>query len=165
MNGEFANLIGDRGESMFETAITGFHNDKPLFWKPRFLGEKSPSVDYLCELVGPWKRQKLYFFVQVKTTKTGYTKLAKRLKVQIDAKRARALTGLKAPVYVAGVDMKGERVFIIAAAGRIKTLSSMHTGTELDAAGRRLLWEDVRRYWSRVSKPKKWTKLQDPSWK
>jgi hypothetical protein len=165
MNGDVNNLIGDRGEAIFESVMTKFHGASPLFRRPRFMGEKWPDVDYVCELLGPWKTQKPFFFIQVKATGTGYTKREQRLKVQISKGGALTLAAYKAPAYVAGVDTASERVYIIAAAGRIKALSSIHTGTELNAAGRRMLWEEVRQFWARVSKPTAWTKLKDPSWK
>jgi hypothetical protein len=165
MNGYVNNLIGDRGEAIFESVMTKFHGAQPLFRRPRFMGEKWPDVDYVCELLGPWKSQKLFFFVQVKATGTGYTKGQQRLKVHIAKDRVLALAAYKAPTYVAGVDTASERVFIIAAAGRIKSLSSLHTGIELNAAGRRKLWKEVQRYWASVLKPAAWTNIKDPSWK
>jgi hypothetical protein len=165
MNGDVRNLIGDRGEALFESVMTKFHGRQPLFRRPRFMGENWPDADYMCELLGPWKTRKPLFFVQVKATNGRYTKRAQRLKVGISKEGALGLAAYKAPVYVAGVDTESERIYLIAAAGRLKALSSIHTGTELDAVGRELLWDEVRRYWAAVSRPRNWTKFRDPSWK
>src|SRR5258708_1657198 len=125
MPGDVHNFLGDRGEALFESVMTTFHGARPLFRRPRFLGERWPLVDYVCELLGPWKRQTPFFFVQVKTTSLGYTTHQHRLKVRISKERAVGLASYKAPVYLAGVDATTERIYIIAAAGRITSLSSI----------------------------------------
>jgi len=53
MNGDVNNLIGDRGEAIFESVMTKFHGAQPIFRRPRFMGEKWPNIDYVCELLGP----------------------------------------------------------------------------------------------------------------
>jgi len=129
--GELSEAIGDRGEAIFASIMTKFHGILPLFRRPIHMGEKWPSVDYICELNGPWKTVRPFFFVQVKATSSGYTRAGQRLKVGISAKRARALTAYKVPVYLVGVDAQSERVYIVGAAGRVGGLSSMHTGTDV----------------------------------
>src|SRR5262245_22873586 len=62
-----SNLIGDRGENIFELAITDYREfARPLF-KPGFLGDKWPAVDYYVELVGV-EGSTPFFFAQIKTT-------------------------------------------------------------------------------------------------
>ena len=62
-----ANVIGNRGELIFELAITYYAQfQKPLF-RPGFLGEKWPTVDYYIELLDVPDAQP-FFFVQVKTS-------------------------------------------------------------------------------------------------
>jgi hypothetical protein len=159
------NAIGDRGEAIFTSVITTFHGRLPLFRPPRFLGEKWPFADFVCELEGPWTTIRPFFFVQVKSTRAGYTKDKGCLKVSISRDAARGLAGYQAPIYVAGVDARRELVYIVGVAGRIVTLPSLHTGTTLDAAGRRALWEEVRGYWRIVRRPAHWTSFRDPLWK
>jgi hypothetical protein len=67
-------------------------------------------------------------------------------------------------VYVAGIGEPAEKVYIVAASGTIRTLSSLYTGIELDTVGRRRLWEEVRRYWAEVPRRAGWTKLKEPYW-
>jgi hypothetical protein len=163
--GELSNAIGARGEAIFESIMTKFHGILPLFRRPIHLGEKWPSIDYVCELIGPWKTARPFFFVQVKTTKSGYTRVGRRLKVGISKKRARALTFYKVPVYLVGVDAESEQVYIVGASGRVGGLSSMHTGTKLDVSGRRKLWNEVREFWTKVPRSASWTDLKEPLWK
>ena len=160
-----ANHIGDRGEAIFHAVMTRFHGRLPLF-RVRHLGEKWPLVDFVCELEGPWKRQRPFFLAQVKATQQGFTKDGRRLKVSIKAKRALALSAYKAPVYVVGVDEQSERAFVVGAAGRrISGLSSIYCGGELNTSGRRALWDEVRRYWLKVPRQKRWTAFHEPKWK
>ena len=61
------NVIAERGENIFELAVTDYESfNKPLF-KPGFLGAKWPALDYYVELVGV-RATTPFFFVQVKTT-------------------------------------------------------------------------------------------------
>jgi len=83
--GELSEAIGVRGEGIFASIMTKFHGILPLFRRPIHMGEKWPSVDYICELNGPWKTVRPFFFVQVKATNNGYTRVAQRLKVGISA--------------------------------------------------------------------------------
>lgn len=160
-----ANAIGDRGEAIFHAVMTRFHGQLPLF-RVSHLGEKWPLVDFVCELEGPWKRQRPFFLAQVKATQGGFTKNGQRLKVRIAAERALALSAYKAPVYLVGVDEKSERAFVVGAAGRrISGLTSLHCGGELNTAGRRALWDEVRRYWTNMPRQTGWTNFREPRWK
>jgi len=130
------------------------------------LGEKWPRFDYFVELVGPWKKQRPFFFVQVKATQAGYTRRDGRLKAKIDTSHARQLLGFLAPVYVAGVDEPGEAVYIIAAVGRrVGGLPSMHAGFEVNRANRRLLWTEVRDFWRGSTQPRRTSVFVEPRWR
>ncbi len=160
------NWIGSRGEAIFKARMLKPVHGEALF-RLSFLGEQWEAVDYLCELVGAWKGERPFFFVQVKTTRKGYTK-DRRLKVRIDRGDAGALSAYKAPVYLAGIDETDERVFIVAAEGRrVGALTSLHTGAEMHntGAGLRALWDDVRRYWANVPRQRRWSMLHEPRWR
>jgi hypothetical protein len=84
----------------------------------------------------------------------------------VTAPKARELARFKAPVYLVGIDEAAEQAYIVGVAGpSIRALASLHCGTPLDVAGRRALWWDVRRYWSRVRRLRNWTSLREPSWR
>jgi hypothetical protein len=77
-----SDLIGARGESRFLVLITEPHEgERPIFRAQR-LGEKWPATDFLVELVGS-EDVSGFFFVQVKTTRQGYTERDRRLKVTV----------------------------------------------------------------------------------
>ena len=145
--------------------MTKFHGRMPLF-RLSYLGEKWPLVDFVCELEGTWKRQRPFFLVQVKATRRGFTKNDSRLKVAIDARRAVALSAYKAPVYLVGIDEQSERAFIVGATGpRMSALSSLDSRGELNAQGRLALWKEVRRFWSKVPRQKRWTNFRESRWR
>ena len=69
---KLSNLIGDRGENIFELAITDYSAfSKPLF-KPGFLGEKWPTIDYYVELLGGVKDESLF----LRTSKINYKQVS-----------------------------------------------------------------------------------------
>lgn len=164
MGSERNDAIGQRGESIFTAVMLSFHGRMPLF-RVQFLGDKWPGVDFICELRGPWKTRQPFFFVQVKSTAQGYAKTSGRLKARISKKHALALSRYPAPVYLAGVDERNELVYMVAATGRIKALSSMDVGSPLDGPGRRALYDEVRRYWAQLPKPSPWTGFVESEWK
>jgi len=95
-------------------------------------------------------------------------KAEKRRRVRIGRKHATALRTYNAPVYLAGVDEPGERVFVVAAEGRrMGALKSLHTGVEIHPTGTGLhaLRDDVLRYWANVPRQRGWTMLHEPRWR
>jgi hypothetical protein len=122
-------------------------NGLPYF-DAHFLGDKCPAFDFLVELVGAGERRP-YFFVQVKATREGFTAgTPPRLKAKVSRDDVRKLVLFRAPTYVVGVDEPGERAYIIAVYGKMRTaISSMSTQHPLNGATLKLLWLEVREYW------------------
>ena len=142
--------IGLRGESIFSAALTKLYGRPEPLFNPRFLGEKYPAVDYIVELNTPSTRIISYFFVQVKTTRAGYTKREHRLKVKVLDKDVTRLVALPAPTYVVGVDEVNEATYIVSANGRYtRGLSSLSTRFPLNQSTQELLFQEVSRFWNR----------------
>lgn len=142
--------IGLRGESIFFVALTKLYGRPEPLFNPRFLGEKYPSVDYIIELIAPSVPIIPYFFVQVKTTRAGYTKRDHRLKVKIPGKDAIRLVALPAPTYIIGVDEVNEIAYIVSTNGRhTKGLSSLSTQFPLNQQTQDMLFQEVWQFWSR----------------
>lgn len=95
--------LGDRGEAIFRVLITEFDAATGPNFRPYFLGEKWPVVDFIVEILGA-EASTPYFFVQVKTTRGGYTQKDKRLKVSVSEDDIRLLASYPAPTYVVGID-------------------------------------------------------------
>lgn len=99
------NLIGDRGESIFNTRIT----EHEMF-NVYFLSAKAPIVDFLVEIAD--EATPFQCLVQVKSTSLGYLKQNGKLRAKVPADKMQKLINRPLPTYVAGVDLKNERVYI-----------------------------------------------------
>src|SRR5262249_53284574 len=105
--------IGSHGEYIFCTRIMDFCDRDLLFFRPRFLGEKARTLDYLVELVSGQDRAH-FFFVQVRATRKGYTRSGKRLKIGMSASAVRRFALIPAPTYLVGIDEPREIGYILA---------------------------------------------------
>ena len=141
--------IGSRGEAIFYVRITDFCGRSRPFFRPRFLGEKAQTLDYFVELVGAGERTP-FFFVQVKTTRRGYTKRGRlpRLKVGLSRRDVRRLALYPAPTYLVGIDERQAIGYILAILGGMTApIPSLPVNFVLDAGNLRLLWDEVRQFW------------------
>jgi hypothetical protein len=112
------------------------------------LGEKARTLDFLVELVGAGERT-LFFFAQVKTTRKGYTKKDRRLKVEMSATDVRRATLVPAPTYLIGIDDRDETAYIAPILeGMTDGLSSIPTTCPLDCVNLPRLYEEVEQFWS-----------------
>jgi hypothetical protein len=112
--------LGLRGEAIFTVLMTEFPSKAGSIFKPQFLGDKWQYVDFIIELVGT-KDIVPYFFVQVKTTRQGYTKKLSRLKVKVPQEHVRGLASYPAPTYIVGIDEPEEKGYIVSANGEYLT--------------------------------------------
>ncbi|MDQ2688369.1 MAG: DUF4365 domain-containing protein [Armatimonadota bacterium] len=156
--------LGERGEAIFRLLITEFDGASRPMFRPYFLGDKWPAVDFIVELIGV-STAVPYFFVQVKATRSGYTQRRSRLKVKVDAGDVAALAAHPAPTYIVGIDEEAKVGFLVSAKGRSTNLSSVSTQFPINAANRRLLWEEVKDYWNVFTVPTHVSRFLDPEWR
>jgi hypothetical protein len=95
-------VLGQRGEALFYVMISKFNNHAQPLFRPQFLGDKYPSIDFMVELVNYTGKMIPYFFVQVKTTRRGYTS-NNRLKLQVHKDDILRLSLFPAPTYFINV--------------------------------------------------------------
>lgn len=157
--------LGQRGEAIFTVLMTEFHlNYSPIF-KPQFLGDKWQYVDFIVELVGT-KSSVPYFFVQVKTTREGYTKKLKRLKVKVSREGVSGLASYPAPTYIIGIDEIHETGYLVSANGEnLKSMSSLSTMFKISEQTRENLWKEVERFWSGYNTNQLVSQFSDPDWR
>lgn len=157
--------LGERGEAIFRLLITEFDGASGPMFRPYFLGDKWPVVDFIVELIGVTAATP-YFFIQVKTTRSGYTKRRNRLKVRVDAGDVVSLAAYPAPTYIVGIDEEAKLGFLVSASGgRSTNLSSISTQFPINAANRQLLWEEVKGYWDALPVPSLASRFADPEWR
>jgi hypothetical protein len=157
--------LGQRGERIFEVLITKFHLDTSPIFKPQFLGDKWQYVDFIVELVGAGSYIP-YFFVQVKTTRQGYTKKENRLKVKVKEESVIGIASYPAPTYIVGIDDIQEVGYLVSANGEnSKSLSSLSTNFPINKQNREILWHEVNNFWSQYSRKNLVSQFSDQQWR
>jgi hypothetical protein len=160
-----SDAIGQRGEAIFFVLMTKFHPERRRLFRPQFLGDKWPLVDYIVELENAGDIRP-FFFVQVKTTREGYTRREKRLKVKVTDERVSGLTAYPAPTYIVGIDEVHETGYIVSANGEnLSALSSLSIRCPLDEQNREALWMEVKTYWEAQGTSQLLSAFVDADWK
>jgi hypothetical protein len=93
--------IGDRGQHLLYLLLTELCGRDEPYFRPRFLGDKYPTFDFIVEVVD---YPAYFFFAQVKATTQGYTKEENRLLVQLDQADVDRMVACPAPTYLIGID-------------------------------------------------------------
>ncbi len=160
--------IGARGEALFYALITEFHTfgrgERPLF-AAAYLGEKWETVDFIVELVGT-SGVRPFFFVQVKTTRRGYSADNTRLNVKVKREDVRRLNLYSIPTYIVGVNDFDKAAYIVSANGEtLNPLSSMSVDCPINAVNRQALWNEVFAFWTASALPKLTSSFVDAEWR
>jgi hypothetical protein len=151
---QIQDTVGNRGENIFELALT----DYSLFAQPlfalSFLGEKWPAVDYYVELRG-LRRDRLFFLAQVKATTRAFPDNAAHLRVTATKSDVLRLKQIPGPTYIFGVHEPSRRVFVraIHADSPKRGFSQIAIGHELTPSKLLQLRNEVRDFW-RSGNPK-----------
>ncbi len=143
------NVIGERGERIVELCLTDYKDfEQPLF-RPSFLGEKWPAIDFYVELTTiPNKR--LYFFGQVKTTTGLLSDTDEKLCIHSTAENIQHLLQTPAPTYIFAVHEPSQRVFIRSVYQGVKAqaITQIPIKYELTSSNLKKLNEEVSNYWN-----------------
>ncbi len=138
--------IGERGQWLFSLLITDLCGRDDPFFRPRFLGDKYPTFDYIIEVVDrPW----YFFFVQVKGTTMGYTAEENRLRVQVTQDDIDRMVAYPAPTYVVGIDVNAIGVgFLLSVNEPRNNVASLTTRFRIDCGVLEQLRVEVIDFWS-----------------
>src|SRR5215213_10146123 len=110
-------VTGFRGEKIVELCLTDYSAfPRPLF-RPGFLGDKWPAVDFYVELNGVRGRRP-YFLIQSKATSAALAANATSLRISSTRNDVQRLLRIPGPTYILGVHEPTRRVFA----------KSVHTG-------------------------------------
>jgi len=138
--------IGERGEWLFRLLMTELCGRADPFFRPRFLGEKYPTFDFIVEVVD---QPSYFFFVQVKATTLGYTARENRLRVQVGQGDIDLMVGCPAPAYVVGIDATQNNVgFLLSVNEPRDHVSSLTTKFKIDCNVLKQLRDEVVAFWS-----------------
>ncbi len=164
--GDLTNSIGQRGESIFYVIITRLYGRALPCFRPQFLGDKWPNVDFIVELMDVPSGMTPYFFVQVKATRQGYTKRTHRLKVKVPKPHIQQLASYPAPTYLVGIDECEEMGYIVSVKGAHRTgVTSMSTMFLINKETQDMLWQEVMDFWERVDVSHVPSQFFDPNWR
>jgi hypothetical protein len=143
--------IGSRGEAIVRLCLTNYSTlARPLF-RPGFLGDKWPAIDFYVELDGV-KGARPYFFVQVKSTASPLAQHATHLRISSAKHDIVRLLEMSGPTYVLGVHEPSHRVFAksVHQGMSTKSITRIELSHELTIANLIRLYNEVRDYWRSV---------------
>ncbi|MEM7724989.1 MAG: DUF4365 domain-containing protein [Cyanobacteria bacterium P01_A01_bin.45] len=150
-----ADTSEDKSREIFLKLMSEPHSDSGAIFNLRYLEDKIPYVDYIVELVGA-KGAVPYFFVQLKSTKQGYTKKDQRLKVKFTQENLRGLAAYPAPTYIIGIDEKEETGYVMSVDGEeLSAIASLPTLFPISMQNRGNLWNEVNDFWLKCNRVKK----------
>jgi hypothetical protein len=143
-----SNDIGSRGESIFGMLVSRYFDPFGFLFKPIFLGEKYPTVDFYVDLLS-YTDKKGFFFASIKTTTQGYTADKTKLKVYISKEELRELSKFPVPVYIFGIDAIAEKGYFVCAndIDTDKNMNGISLKYPIDRPHIIELWEEVKQFW------------------
>jgi len=148
MTAELNDITGSRGEAIVELCLTDYRNfAKPLF-RPGFLGDKWPTIDFyveLCNVAGSVP----YFFAQAKATGKTLTKKSHALRILAKKRDIQRLLRLPGPTYIFGIHEPSQRVFVrsVHRGTPIKAMTQIPLTHELTSGNLAVLHNEVRTFW------------------
>lgn len=155
MNSELRDVTGFRGEKLAELALTDYSAfPRPLF-RPGFLGDKWPAIDFYVELTSV-RGKRPYFFVQTKSTTSALTKQSTNLRISPRKQDIDQLLRIPGPTYILGVHEPSKRVFVrsVHAGFPVKAVTRIPVLYELSSDNLQMLHNEVRDFWkSTTHKP------------
>jgi Domain of unknown function (DUF4365) len=144
-----ADDIGDRGQWLFCLLITQVCPGRNgPFFRPRFLGDKYSTFDYLVELVGS---EAHFFFVQVKSTRLGYRqgRGTKRLRVNVNRRDVQRMTASPVPSSVVGIDEPQKVGYLLSMnEPREAGIGGLPARHLLDCNNLQRFWQEVQDFWA-----------------
>jgi len=145
-NWQLLQAVGERGETIFELAITDYSQFiRPLF-RPAFFTDRWPAFDYVVELTGV-RGFTPVLFVQVKSTAQALAGNA--VEVELLPRKRNALARIPGPTYLVGVHEPTKRAFVHAIieqdAPGVYQIPLAH---ELTPANLRVLYDEVKEFWN-----------------
>ena len=125
------------------------HSAEPLF-RPGFLGDKWPSIDFYVEL-RKVRRRTPYFFAQAKATSRRLSKSSSSLRISTKKEDIQRLLRIPGPTYIFGVHEPTERVFVRSVHLGImpRSITTIPVAHDLTPDNLRALHAEVREFWER----------------
>lgn len=141
-------VTGFRGEKIVELCLTDYSAFPAPLFRPGFLGDKWPAIDFYVELNGV-RRQRPYFFIQCKSTRAKLKPDQESLRITSTKDDISRLLQVPAPTYILGVHEPTRRVFVksVHLGVAIRGITRIQLKNEMTPGNLRMLYEEVRSYW------------------
>lgn len=149
-------LTGYRGERIVEMCLTDPRITGSTLFRPAFLGDKWPAIDFYVELANVPDGARPYFFVQARATAAPLSLSADVLAIQAKRNDVARLLRIPGPTYLFGVHEPSERVFVrsVHAGVPVRAITTIPLAHELTATNLQALYNEVRLHWS-ITVPRK----------
>ncbi len=146
---ELRDVVGFRGEKLVELRLTDYSEFEGPLFRPGFLGDKWPGIDFYVEL-NAVRGKRPYFFAQVKATSSPLTAEATHLSISSRRTDVERLLRVPGPTYIFGVHEPSSRVFVrsIHAGVPIQAATRIPVEYELTSTNLEVLHGEVRDFWS-----------------
>jgi hypothetical protein len=145
---QLQDVTGFRGEKIVELCLTEYSTfAKPLF-RPGFLGDKWPAVDFYVELNGV-RGKRPYLLIQCKSTSSDLTPHSTSLRISSTKNDVTRLLQIPGPTYILGVHEPSRRVFAKSVHTGVanRGISRIELAHELTTVNLQRLYNEVRDYW------------------
>jgi hypothetical protein len=141
-------VTGFRGEKIVELCLTDYSAFAAPLFRPGFLGDKWPAVDFYVELNGV-RGKRPYFLIQSKATTTSLTTRATSLRISSTKNDVARLLQIPGPTYILGVHEPSRRVFAksVHTGIAIRAITRIQLTHELTSNNLQRLYDEVRIYW------------------
>lgn len=148
MNAQLQDVTGFRGEKIIELALTDYRDFPSPLFRPGFLGDKWPAIDFYVELAATAHRRG-YFLCQAKATTTALTQHSTHLRISSKKSDILRLLRIPGPTYIFGVHEPQQRVFVraIVSGTEARAITKIPVKNELTSANLRKLYDEVDAYW------------------
>jgi hypothetical protein len=146
---ELRDVLGFRGEKLVELRLTDYSEfQRPLF-RPGFLGDKWPAIDFYVEL-NSVRGKRPYFFAQVKATSSSLTPESTHLNISARRTDVERLLRIPGPTYIFGVHEPSKRVFVrsVHTGIPVQAITRIPVAYELTSTNLEALHREVRDFWS-----------------
>jgi hypothetical protein len=142
---ELREVTGFRGEKILELCLTDYQEFASPLFRPGFLGDKWPAIDFYVELQAVTKR-KPYFLAQAKTTAA---RLSGSLRISTKKKDIEELLQIPGPTYIFGIHEPSRRVFVqsVHSGTPVQAITRISLSNELTPRTLQVLHDEVRTFW------------------
>lgn len=141
-------VTGFRGEKIVELCLTDYSMFAAPLFRPGFLGDKWPAIDFYMELNGV-RGKRPYFLIQCKSTAGNLGAQSTHLRISSTRRDVARLLQIPGPTYLLGVHEPTRRVFAksVHSGVAVRGITRIPFTHELTGPNLQRLYDEDRNYW------------------